>query len=146
MINKDKKIWVRKARSFSESEEQDLDYYLAMSPQERVEIVQFLGEQYLKFAKVNVSESGKRLEDLLGLLNKHNVKYCIIGSYALAFHARPRYTKDIDILVGNSIENAQKILDALNEFGFGSLQLTEEDFTEPGQIIQLGYEPVRVDL
>ena len=87
----------------------------------------------------------KDYEDLLELLNKHNVKYCIIGSYALAFHAEPRYTKDIDILVENSIENAQKILDALNEFGFGSLQLTEEDFTEPGQIIQLGYEPVRVD-
>ena len=87
----------------------------------------------------------KDYEDLLELLNKHKVKYCIIGSYALAFHARPRYTKDIDILIEISIENA-RILDALNEFGFGSLQLTEEDFSEPGQIIQLGYEPVRVDL
>ncbi len=88
----------------------------------------------------------KDYEDLLEFLNKHSVKYCIIGSYALAFHARPRYTKDIDILVENSIENARKILNALNEFGFGSLQLSEEDFTELGQIIQLGYEPVRVDL
>jgi predicted nucleotidyltransferase len=88
----------------------------------------------------------KDYEDLLELLNRHNVKYCIIGSYALAFHARPRYTKDIDILIENSIVNARKILKALNEFGFGSLQLTEEDFTEPRQIIQLGYEPVRVDL
>ena len=60
-VNKMKEIWVRKARSFSESEKQDLNYYLKMSPQERVEIVQFLREQYPKFAKVNVSESGKRL-------------------------------------------------------------------------------------
>ena len=69
-----------------------------------------------------------------------------ISGYALAFYARPRYTKDIDILVENSIENARRILKALQEFGFGSLQLSEQDFMEPGQIIQLGYEPVRIDL
>lgn len=88
----------------------------------------------------------KDYEELLGLFNKHSVKYCIIGAYALAFYARPRYTKDIDILVENSIENAWRILKALHEFGFGSLPLSEQDFTEPGQIIQLGYEPVRIDL
>jgi hypothetical protein len=48
--------------------------------------------------------------------------------------------------VENSIKNARRILNALNEFGFGSLQLSEQDFTESGQIIQLGYEPVRIDL
>jgi hypothetical protein len=88
----------------------------------------------------------KDYEELLELFNKNNVKYCIIGAYALAFYARPRYTKDIDILVENSIENARRILNALNEFGFGLLQLSEQDFTESGQIIQLGYEPVRIDL
>ena len=88
----------------------------------------------------------KDYEELLESFNKNKVKYCIIGAYALAFFARPRYTKDIDILVENSIENARRILKALNEFGFGSLQLSEEDFTESGQIIQLGYEPVRIDL
>ena len=88
----------------------------------------------------------KDYEELLELFNKNKVKYCIIGAYALAFYARPRYTKDIDILVENSIENARRILKALQEFGFGSLQLSEQDFTESGQIIQLGYEPVRIDL
>jgi hypothetical protein len=52
----------------------------------------------------------------------------------------------MDILVEPSPENARKILEALQEFGFSSLPLSEEDFTEPGQIIQLGYEPVRIDL
>ena len=88
----------------------------------------------------------KDYEELLELFNKHSVEYCIIGAYALAFYARPRYTKDIDVLVENSIENARRILKALHEFGFGSLPLSEQDFTEPGQIIQLGYEPVRIDL
>jgi hypothetical protein len=88
----------------------------------------------------------KDYEELLQLFNKHSVKYCIAGSYALAFHARPQYTKDMDILVEPSPENARKILEALQEFGFSSLPLSEEDFTESGQIIQLGYEPVRIDL
>jgi len=80
------------------------------------------------------------------LFNKHSVRYCIIGAYALAFYVRPRYTKDIDILVENSTENARNVLKALQEFGFGSLPLSEKDFIEPEQIIQLGYEPVRIDL
>ena len=44
------------------------------------------------------------------LLNKHDVKYCIVGAFALAFHAEPRYTKDIDIWVQASTENAEKLL------------------------------------
>jgi len=51
----------------------------------------------------------KDYEEFLELLNKHKVRYCIIGSYALSFHARPRYTKDIDILIEASLENAKKI-------------------------------------
>jgi len=85
----------------------------------------------------------KDYEEFIELLNKHKVKYCIIGSYALAYHARPRYTKDIDFLIEISPENAKKIISALNEFGFASLKLTEQDFLEKGNIIQLGYEPVR---
>jgi len=88
----------------------------------------------------------KDYAELLGLLNKNRVRYCIVGSYAVAFHAKPRYTKDIDILVEPSHENARKILKALNEFGFGSLNLSEKDFTDRENIIQLGYEPVRIDI
>ena len=88
----------------------------------------------------------KDYEEFLELLNKHNVHYCVIGSYALAFHARPRYTKDIDILVEASTDNASRILTVLDEFGFGSLNLMIEDFSKKGNIIQLGYEPVRIDI
>ena len=88
----------------------------------------------------------KDYEEFLELLNKHNVRYCIIGSHALAFHARPRYTKDIDILVEASADNADRIIAALDEFGFGSLNIGIEDFSSKGNIIQLGYEPVRIDI
>lgn len=88
----------------------------------------------------------KDYEEFLKLLNKHEVKYCIIGAYAVAFYAKPRYTKDIDILIEPSHPNAKKIKDALDEFGFGSLPITEDNFTKTGNIIQLGYEPLRIDI
>lgn len=88
----------------------------------------------------------KDYEEFLALLNKYNVKYCIIGAFAFAFHAEPRYTKDIDILIEASDENAGNVLQALHEFGFGSLKLVPGDFSTPGRIIQLGYEPVRIDI
>lgn len=85
-------------------------------------------------------------EELLELFNKHKVRYCIVGAFAVAFHFKPRYTKDIDILIEPSIGNGLKIVEAIKEFGFGSLGLTEKDFAKEGQIIQLGYEPVRIDI
>ena len=88
----------------------------------------------------------KDYEEFLELLNKHDVRYCIIGAFALAFHARPRYTKDMDILIEPTTDNAKRLLMALDEFGFGSLNLAVKDFSTQGNIIQLGYEPVRIDI
>ena len=88
----------------------------------------------------------KDYEEFLELLNKHNVRYCVVGAFALAFHARPRYTKDMDIFVEATTDNAERLLIALDEFGFGSLNLAVEDFSTQGNIIQLGYEPVRIDI
>ncbi len=82
----------------------------------------------------------KDYAELLELLNKNKVKYCIIGAYAVAFYAMLRYTKDIDILIEPTPGNARKILKAVNEFGFKSLNLSEKDFTGEEQIIQLGYD------
>ena len=88
----------------------------------------------------------KDYEEFLSLLNKHNVKYCIIGAFAVAFYAKPRYTKDIDILVEPRKENARRILKVLEEFGFGELIISVEDLTREGNILQLGYEPLRIDI
>ena len=67
----------------------------------------------------------KVYEEFLESLNRHKVKYCIIGSYAPAFYAKPRYTKDIDILIEASLENAQKLMKALTNFGSKSLSFDE---------------------
>jgi len=85
-------------------------------------------------------------KEFIESLNRNNVRYLVIGGYAVAFHGHPRYTKDIDIWVGMDHENAVNILKAMAEFGFAALGLKEEDFTEPDQIIQLGYPPRRIDI
>lgn len=85
-------------------------------------------------------------KEWLGLLNAHGVEYVVVGSYALAFHGAPRYTGDLDILVRPTPENAERLMAALEEFGFGAAGLSVEDFSEPERIVQLGYPPIRIDL
>ena len=85
-------------------------------------------------------------KEFIKLLNKNNVKYLVVGGYALAFHGYPRYTKDIDIWIWLNKENSEKIIKTLREFGFDSLDLTSEDFMQSGTVIQLGKQPNRIDL
>lgn len=84
--------------------------------------------------------------EFVELLNKYEVRYLIVGGYAVAFHGHPRYTKDLDVWLEPTPENANRLLAALNEFGFGSLGLTVEDFIHPGWVVQLGRPPNRIDL
>ena len=88
----------------------------------------------------------KDFNEFLKLLNYHKVRYVIVGGYALGAHLIPRTTKDLDILVETTEKNIIKLLKALEDFGFGSLGLKIADFIEPNIIIQLGYEPVRIDV
>jgi hypothetical protein len=91
-------------------------------------------------------EIQKDFKELLELFNVHKVEYIIVGGFALAFHGAPRFTGDIDLLVKPDGKNAQRILAALNDFGFGSLNLGESDFTRQGSVVQLGVPPVRIDI
>ncbi len=86
------------------------------------------------------------LREFLGLLNSRGVEYVIVGAHSLAFHGRPRYTGDLDILVRGTLVNAAKLVDLLNQFGFGASNFKPSDFSEPEQLIQLGRVPNRIDL
>ena len=86
------------------------------------------------------------LREFIELLNSRGVEYVIVGAHSLAFHARPRYTGDLDILVRPSPENAAKLVSLLRDFGFAKGDLAESDFTVPEQMIQLGRAPNRIDL
>ena len=79
-------------------------------------------------------------------LNDNHVRYLVIGGYAVALHGHPRYTRDIDIWIEMSPQNADNMVRALGQFGFGSLGPHSADLLVPDQIIQLGYPPSRIDL
>ena len=88
----------------------------------------------------------KDFKEFIGLLNKNKVKYLIVGGFAVAYYATPRYTKDIDVFIDTSQENSIRLMNTLNRFGFRNIGLKEEDFQKSDQIIQLGYAPVRIDI
>ena len=88
----------------------------------------------------------KDFKEFIELLNENKVRYLVVGGYAVAFHGHPRYTKDLDVWIELSPDNANRILDALKKSGFGSLGLKPGDFLETDQIIQLGYPPNRIDI
>ena len=85
-------------------------------------------------------------KEFIQLLNANHVRYLVIGGYAVAYHGHPRYTKDIDIWIDMSQDNAERIIQALVDFGFASLGLQAQDFTVPDRVIQLGYPPSRIDI
>jgi hypothetical protein len=84
--------------------------------------------------------------ELLSILNAHRVKYLVIGAYAVAIHAQPRATKDLDILVKADPENAKAVYAALIEFGAPLQGLTPADFEVPGPFFRMGRDPVGVDI
>ena len=86
------------------------------------------------------------LRESLESLNSKRVEYVVVGGYAQAYHGRPRFTGDIDVLVRPSRENAARVKAALAQFGFGQLGLEEDDFVREGQVIQLGIAPNRIDI
>ena len=84
--------------------------------------------------------------DLLNLFNDKNVKYLIIGGYAIIQYAEPRYTKDLDLWISTDTSNAASVYDALRAFGAPLAGLTVKDFSEEGYFYQMGVPPVRVDI
>lgn len=84
--------------------------------------------------------------DFLKLCNLYEVKYLVIGGYAVSIHGYPRSTKDLDILIQMSEENAAKMKIVIDDFGFASLKLIKEDFLRPDFVTQLGHEPIRIDI
>ena len=85
-------------------------------------------------------------KEFIESLNAKHVRYLVVGGYAVAIHGHPRYTKDLDIWVECNLQNAQAIIQALSQFGMGSLGLSEQDFLTPDQVVQLGYPPNRIDI
>ena len=85
-------------------------------------------------------------KEFVVLLNHHDVEYLLVGGYALGIHGYPRYTGDLDIWVNPTPENCRKMVKVMDDFGFSSMGLKESDFSESGNVIQMGYPPFRIDV
>jgi len=85
-------------------------------------------------------------KDLLKALNDEGVEYLVVGAYAVIIHAQPRYTKDLDVWVRPTPENAQRVFRALAAFGAPLRSVGTEDFTNTAIIYQVGVAPNRVDV
>lgn len=84
--------------------------------------------------------------DLINLLNEKKAKFVLVGGLAVVVHGIFRTTKDMDIFFEGSKENSEKVLEAINAFGFSSLNFKLEDLMDTNGYIQLGNQPVRIDL
>ncbi|MHB2029642.1 MAG: DUF6036 family nucleotidyltransferase [Acidimicrobiales bacterium] len=84
--------------------------------------------------------------DFVELFVANDVRFLIVGGYAVAAHGLPRYTGDLDAWVWVSSENASRVIRSLESFGFSGLGLTEDDFSQPDRVVQLGYPPYRIDI
>lgn len=92
-----------------------------------------------------MTDINKDFSEFIAILNQHHVEYVIVGSFALAFLGFPRATGDIDIWVRPNVSNVQALLRAMKDFGFESLDVTQDDILS-GKIIQMGIAPVRIDI
>ena len=86
------------------------------------------------------------LREFIGLLNSSKADYLIVGGHAVAFHGYPRFTGDIDFFLRPLRANADRVITALGEFGFGGLGMVPDDLVIPGRVVQLGLPPIRIDL
>jgi len=91
-------------------------------------------------------ELSQDFKEFIKLLNTHKAEYLVVGGYAVAMHGFPRATGDIDFWINPVAENAQRIVDVLIDFGFGSLDISVDDFTKKDNVVQLGYPPYRIDI
>jgi predicted nucleotidyltransferase len=85
-------------------------------------------------------------KEFLQLLNDRQVEYLLVGGYAVAYYGYPRATGDIDFWLAIDPANAVRVVHVLNDFGFGSSDITPDTFLQINKIIQMGVPPIRIDL
>ncbi len=88
----------------------------------------------------------KDFKELLSIFNAHEVRYLVVGGYAVAYYGYVRATNDLDIWIDNEDSNIEKVIRSLIEFGFPEKDLKAETFSRNDQIIRMGVPPFRIEL
>ncbi|MCX6349969.1 MAG: hypothetical protein NTV79_10805 [Candidatus Aureabacteria bacterium] len=84
--------------------------------------------------------------DLFASFNAGRVEYLVAGAYAVMYYAAPRFTKDLDVWINPTPENARRTWKALGKFGAPMIGVSEGDFTNRDMVYQIGIEPNRIDV
>jgi hypothetical protein len=84
--------------------------------------------------------------EFLRLLSEHEVRYLLVGGYAVGYHGYVRATADMDVWTPRERENAERLVAALREFGFGTSELTPELFLLEGRVVRMGVPPIRIEI
>jgi len=85
-------------------------------------------------------------KEFLKLLNENGVRYLLIGGYAVGYHGYPRATNDMDVWIAIHPDNAQRVVNALKDFGFDHPELTPQLFLQKNKIIRMGHLPMRLEI
>ena len=91
-------------------------------------------------------QPNSNFKELLNLFNQQQVKYLVVGGYAVIHHAEPRFTKDLDLWISADAENAERVYRALQQFGAPLVGISVQDFQTPGLVYQMGRAPARIDI
>lgn len=84
--------------------------------------------------------------DLLRAFADADVRFLLVGAYALGLHGKPRATGDLDVWVDATPENARRVMEALQAFGAPTADIAESDLARPGVTYQIGLPPRRIDI
>jgi len=131
---------IRVFRTPEEAEAESRAAYARMSPDERVALTVELMRRY--YAAMTLPDD---FREFLRLLVEHEVEFMVIGGHAVSHHGYPRFTHDVDVVVEPSRENAERLIAALDDFGFGALDLTAAEFTRDTTVV-LGRAPHEIDI
>lgn len=91
-------------------------------------------------------EMAPDFDEFIGSLTAHGVEFLIVGAYALAFHGAPRFTGDLDVLIKPALDNAERLLSAVRDFGFPVAELTADAVVQERRMLQMGMEPVQIHI
>lgn len=84
--------------------------------------------------------------EFIELLVANRVEFLVVGGFAVSYHGHPRYTGDLDLFVAISPQNSAGVVRAFREFGFTDLRISEEDFLDPDVIVEIGREPLKIQV
>src|SRR4030095_4121843 len=99
-------------------------------------------------SKAAIRMTNRDFRDLLAAFSARDVRFLVVGGYAVTFHARPRFTKDLDVWIDPTPDNARRVYEALAAFGspLAAHGVRVEDFATPGTVYQIGVPPNRIDV